>query len=137
MAHGDSSFSSCLPSGNAEKAFTHKHYINFKRSFVYARFTYCYYCGSPQDQNWNGKAPACHKQAGFGSKPCPWADFPYAVVYSIWHTGQVREKMISNFRLEMAMSYDKFRKWCTEEYSDKGEYTKMLEVFLWYCNEQL
>ena len=68
---------------------------------------------------------------------CPWADFPHIVVYSIWHMEQLQEEMIANFQLQINMSYDEFMAWCTEEHKDKGEYRKMLEVFLWHCKKHL
>jgi hypothetical protein len=110
----------------------------FKKKFCYKAFCYCFHCGSPQDHKGNGEALPCHRKAGFGHKLCPWADFPYAVVFSIWHVEDVRREMMANFQMEEAATpYDRFKAWCTEEHSDRGEYTKMLEVFVWYCEKVL
>jgi hypothetical protein len=111
----------------------------FKRTFKFADFTYCFFCGSPQDRKFRLEAPIRHKTGGvkFSRTPCPWTDFTFAVVFSIWYTEGVRMQMISDFMLEEAMTYEQFVVWCSEDLSHIGEYTKMLEVFLWYCEMRL
>ena len=111
-------------------------YLTFKKRFSSAaRFTYCYFCGSPQDRSGSHKeAPQCYRVAGFG-KVCPWADFPHMVVFFVWHTKDIRKEMIANFQLEEAMPYKEFVEWCVKEHRNEGEYTKMLEVFFWYCEK--
>jgi hypothetical protein len=113
--------------------FPFSDYKEFKKAFIYEKYTYCYYCGSPQDRNRNGEAPHCHRDAGFSKGPCLWADFPYAVVFSIWHTKGLQEEMLAAFGLDR--DYGKFVAWCKEEHAQRGEFTKMLEVFLWYCKK--
>jgi len=118
--------------------FPFEDYLAFKKKFIFERYTYCYYCGSPQDHKGRSEAPSCHRNAGFRGKPCPWADFPQVVVFMIWHdAGGVRSEMMENFKLEGATSYDKFMAWCKKEDSHAGEFTKLLEVFLWYCEKYL
>jgi hypothetical protein len=126
-----------LDSATRKIAFPFKKFLDFKHGFRYEPYTYCHYCGSPQDHKGNQEAPASHRQAGYGGSPCPWSDFPYAVVFSIWHTNQAREEMMAHFQLEGAMSYDEFVAWCRKTEPGKGEYTKMLEVFLWHCEKLL
>jgi Helicase conserved C-terminal domain len=129
-----SHLTSCVLNG---ANFPFDDYKKFKSAFSYERYAYCYYCGLPQDRDRNGEAPRCHKDAGFGRGPCPWADFPYVVVFSIWHTKGVREEMLAAFQLKGVTAYDEFVAWCTQEHAWNGEFTKMLEVFLWYCRKCL
>jgi hypothetical protein len=49
----------------------------------------------------------------------------------------IRKEMVTNFGLEGATSYKEFVAWCVVERQDEGEYTKMMEVFLWYCEKHL
>jgi len=110
--------------------------MEFRQSFKFAQFAYCFYCGSPQERKFNNEAPQCHKDAGFGY-PCPWANFPFVVVLLIWHREDIRKEMMADFRLEEGTTYSRFQEWCIGEYPNKGEYVKMLEVFLWYCKMHL
>jgi hypothetical protein len=42
---------------------------------------------------------------------------------------------VVEFGLDQAMTYKEFTTWCIQsaEHSKADKYTKMLEVFLWYC----
>jgi hypothetical protein len=135
-SNGGSSFQSC-PLGGSRDRFPFTKYLEFKKKFTFEPYTYCYYCGSPQDQNGRREAPVCHLRpgVGFGGKLCPWADFPFAVVFSIWHTKHFREEMMATFGLDKAMSDDEFAAWCNEEDAGAGEYFKLLEVFMWFCKK--
>jgi hypothetical protein len=138
-AHGElvdhgagSPFYDCPVNGQIAPKLTKEDCKKFRNSFGFAPFTYCFHCGSPQERKFNKEAPKCHKDAGFGPA-CPWADFPFTVVLLIWHREDIRKEMMVDFRIEEGTTYSGFQQWCTEEYPNKGEYVKMLEVFLWYC----
>jgi hypothetical protein len=122
----------------SETTFPLRDYLAFKKGFKYEPYTYCHFCGSPQDYKGSKEAPDCHRTAGYGKKFCRWADFPQVVVFSIWCAARaedVRKEMVANFQLKEPMSDDEFATWCTTEDKVGGEYTKMMEVFLWYCRK--
>lgn len=136
--NGGSLFHSCSLDGGGSR-FPFKSYLEFKKQFTFKAYDYCYFCGSPQTQKGRGEAPSCHLRpgVGFGSQLCPWADFPFVVVFSIWRTEIFRKDMMAAFKLDETMSYDGFKLWCKEEDRNGGEYFKMLEVFMWFCRKTL
>jgi hypothetical protein len=109
----------------------------FRKAFKFKPYTYCYYCGSPQDHRSTYMAPTRHVDK-YGRNPCLWSEFTFAVVFTLWHTEGVQEEMVTEFDglREITTGFE-FAQWCAEEHLEDGEYTKMLEVFLWYCEKRL
>lgn len=113
-----------------------RYWVRFKKMFEYAPHTYCRYCGTPQDQAYNYNGPACHRWFDYGSRElCEWNDLPYITVWSIWHLPRIRERMCSRFSLAPGITFEDFNEWIVIIDSDAGEFTKLLEVFLWFCEE--
>lgn len=111
-------------------------WIEYKKIFSWKPFSYCYWCGLPQDCNNNGESPDCHRRLIWTKGvPCAFAGFTYIVVWTLWHTPTSRAALIDHFGLPRSMTYQDFCQWATRE--DDGEYYKGLEVFLWYCKRWL
>ncbi|KAG1830491.1 hypothetical protein DFJ58DRAFT_736947 [Suillus subalutaceus] len=112
-------------------------YREFKLSFSFERYSYCFQCCLPQSQNGNGEEPACH--AGFSYKPgdkCPFAGFIFKAVFSMWHREGFRKLMIQDIGSgELLATYPQFLTWIVQESSDEGKYINLIEVFLWFCSE--
>ena len=105
-------------------------YRRFKRNFVFEPYTYCYYCGSPQDHGHTYTASNCHSDF-YSRGLCPWAHFTFVVVFSIWHDEGLKKEMVEELKgLGETTTYDQFVRWCLSENLEQGEYTKMLEAFL-------
>lgn len=109
-------------------------WLQFKKSFKFARFAYCFRCGLPGDKFGKTEQPACHKgvnmSAGFH---CPWDDFIYVAVHCLWHTPPRRQQIITTFLLHQEMDYEGFKVWARQEDMLAGNYHNALEVFIWYC----
>jgi len=113
-------------------------WLKYKRLFKFEPYTYCYFCGLPQDRDQNGKAPDCHRSFRFiPGTICDFADFTYLTVWTLWHTEASRVAMLANFGLPPLMDYQDFARWAVTEEMMDGEYYKGLEVFIWYCERWL
>jgi hypothetical protein len=110
-------------------------YLPFKRSFRnFEKFAYCWNCGSPQDRSGNQESPDCHRAFKYGrGMVCPWADFTFVAVFCMWHLPHLQAALLEAFALSSEMTYDDFVEWLALEEKEAGEYFKLLEVFLWYC----
>jgi hypothetical protein len=125
-------FSQCRP----EAVTVPTTWQGYKRLYNWEGFSYCYFCGLPQDRNRNGEAPACHRAVSYGV-PCPFADFIFIVVWTLWHTDATRAQIIQDFGLLPDATYEQFAEWVVIEETMDGEYYKGLEVFIWYCERWL
>ena len=54
-------------------------------------------------------------------------------LYRIWHTPQLRSKLLTENGLFADIKYDHFVEWAKEEDPLEGEYYKVLEVFIEFC----
>ena len=109
-------------------------WITFKRSFRFAAFAYCYYCGLPQDRGSVKESPACHRNLTWGKGViCPWGDYIFIVLWSIWHTENLRLPFLAANQLDQDIVYEDFVDWATEEDAVSGEYYKGLEGFVGFC----
>lgn len=108
-------------------------FLPFKQKFRYEPYHYCRYCGFPQERSHNSEGPTCHRWFNYaGKRPCEWADLPYAVVWAIWHIPERRELMLRHFGHPQDLTFDAFEQWVVRVEADRGEFTKLLEVFLWF-----
>lgn len=108
-------------------------YRHFKRLFNYERYQYCQYCGTPQERSFNGEVPSCHRNFVYANRiPCDWEDLPYVVVWTIWHLTEYRNPMIAHFELPVDMTQAQFERWIVQEDAAAGEFTKLLQVYIWF-----
>lgn len=121
-------------------------WLEFKRVFRFADFHYCWHCGLPQEQRYNGEEPACHKKlklfsrrnfsqsspAQNGKVICPYADFIALSIWCIYHVEELRTAASLHFSFPSTASLHKFRTWVVEEEKTRGEYYKGLELFVWF-----
>jgi hypothetical protein len=112
-------------------------WLPFKKIYKWNGFSYCWHCGVPQDRYSSREAPECHRQFGYGRVICPWADFSFLLVYSLWHLPARRQELINDFDLDPSMTYSQFMEWTKVEEKELGKYFNGLEVFLWYCERWL
>lgn len=111
-----------------------RNWESLKSLFKYDKFEACHYCGCPQERSHNGEVPACHAQFRYGSKqPCDWDNLPYVIVWSIWHIPEIRRSMLARFNLPATISYSEFGAWIIKADEEAGEFRKLIEVFIWYC----
>lgn len=111
-------------------------YRDFKLSFTFERYTYCFQCCLPQSRHGNGEEPACH--AGFSyrtGEKCPFAGFIFKAVFCMWHNEVFRNLMIKELGEGAPLDiYDNFLKWIVLDSPDPGRYHNLVEVFLWLCS---
>lgn len=109
-------------------------WLAFKRNFVFEKYSYCYSCGMPQDRNFNGESPACHRTVPWGKGSfCPWSDFICLVLWSTWYSQDIRAEALQSFQLPEDLSFVNFCDWVNAEDKQSGCYYNGLEVFLWFC----
>lgn len=131
--HDHKPWAGCDSSGNIPNLW-----LGLKRSLKFEKFTYCYSCALPQDRGWNREAPECHRSFVFRKGVfCPWADFVYIAIWTLWHDVNKRALMTAKFSLSSDISYEDFASWIGSEEQMAGEYFKGLEVFLWFSEEWL
>ena len=131
--HEHSPWVSCERSGDIPNLW-----LKLKRSFKFEKYAYCYSCALPQDRSWNREAPECHRSFKFGQGIfCPWANFIYIALWTLWHDIDKRAFVITKFSLPPDISYDDFEAWIGTEEQMAGEYFKGLEVFLLFCEDWL
>lgn len=107
-------------------------YSEFKRSFKFARFTYCYKCGLPQERNRNGEQPACHAGVKFGSgSVCPFDSFIFKTVFCISQRDTYKHLM--KHQLGAPDEWEAFLTWVVAE-PGHGQYNNLLEAFLFFCS---
>lgn len=111
-------------------------WLDFKRTFVFTNFTYCWKCGIPQDKESNGEGPVAHSNPDF-FRNCPFQDFVAIVLFAILKVPLHRDRMVRQFSLPEDTAYADICRWLSTEDSDAGEYYKGLEVFLWFFAEYL
>ena len=113
-------------------------YRDFKKRFVFPPYTYCWNCAAPQDHHGNAEAPECHWGFKFGKGlSCDWNDFPFVAVFCMWYTAAIQLQLKEAFQLPSTMSFDSFVTWLMTEDVAAGEYIKLIEVFLWFCERWL
>jgi superfamily II DNA helicase RecQ len=110
-----------------------ENYSEFKHSFKFPPFTYCFRCGLPQDQKRNGEQPECHAGVSFGrNSSCPFDSFIFKTVFCIWQRDTHRELM--KRQLGAPDSWAAFVIWVGAE-PGNGQYNNLLEAFLWFCGD--
>jgi hypothetical protein len=109
-----------------------------KSLFKFEPFTYCYNCGTPQDNRGAREAPDCHRKWKYKSgQHCPWADFIFIAVWSIWNVPVRRDAFLLRFGLPPSTGYEEFAKWLVLEDALGGKYYNGLEMYVWYCQQWL
>ena len=113
-------------------------YRDFKRSFTFERFTYCYSCGLPQDRNRNGEGPICHMDHDFQKPgPCPFGQFIFRTTFCLWQVPALREELVRDFGIQHPLeTQEEFTEWAVDEQADQGRYHNCLEAFLWFCRRR-
>jgi len=111
-------------------------WVSLKRQFKFIPYTYCFNCGLPQDRGPIKESPDCHRGLTWGKGIfCPWADYVFIVIWSIWHVSERRATFLSHHNLDGDISYEDFLLWAMEEDALSGEYYKALEGFVWFCEQ--
>ncbi|KAG1791923.1 P-loop containing nucleoside triphosphate hydrolase protein [Suillus plorans] len=110
-------------------------YYNFKKSFTFQRFTYCFKCALPQNYNHNKEEPSCHSQVLYqkGVPSCPFAGFIFEAVLHIWKSGKASHLAGTLGQPTGWVSYEEFVSWVNEEEKDQGRYINLLEIFIAFC----
>jgi hypothetical protein len=104
-----------------------------KDLFKFPKFTYCWNCGSPQDRRGNRESPDCHRTFVFRKGTiCPWADFIYVAIWTLWNHSVYRPALLCNFGLPSDTDYDQFSQWLIIEDALQGRYYNGLELYLWF-----
>jgi hypothetical protein len=113
-------------------------WLTLKTLFTFQPFTYCWNCGTPQDRRGNKESPDCHRGWKFERRAeCPWANFIYIAMWSLWHDPLHRANFLREFGLQPNMDYVQFEKWVVDEDIQGGKYYNGLEVYMWYSREWL
>ncbi|KAG2358663.1 hypothetical protein BDR07DRAFT_1489182 [Suillus spraguei] len=111
-------------------------YYDFKRSFTFQRFTYCFKCALPQNYNHNKEEPSCHSQVRYQKGvPCPFAGFIFEAVYYTWKSGRADHLAGTLGRPTGWVSFEEFVSWVNEEEKDQGRYINLLELFIAFCKK--
>lgn len=110
-------------------------YMEFRKSFEFEAYGYCYSCGIPQDRARNGEGPECHSAHKFSAKKaCPFSSFIFKVTFCIWENNQLRQEMRRGLYVRNKLStLGEFIEWAKEEEEELGKYHNCLEAFLWFC----
>ena len=104
-----------------------------KNLFEFKPFTYCWNCGTPQDRRGNNESPDCHRSFKFQKGViCPWADFIYVAIWTLWNHPVHRSTLLRHFGLPSDTDYGRFAKWLILEDALGGRYYNGLELYLWY-----
>ncbi|KIK71885.1 hypothetical protein PAXRUDRAFT_29337 [Paxillus rubicundulus Ve08.2h10] len=105
-------------------------YAEFRKSFKFPRFSYCFTCGLPQDQGFNGKAPLIHKDnvPGSGVK-CSLGPMIFKVAYNVWHVISLQARLVQE--VGAPTTFSQYPKWLSLE--QDGHYTNVIQTFLWHC----
>ncbi|KIK72576.1 hypothetical protein PAXRUDRAFT_21830 [Paxillus rubicundulus Ve08.2h10] len=108
-------------------------YSQFRRSFVFAKFAYCFKCGLPQDRHFNKEGVHCHADyKPVGQKECPFGPVIFKVAFALWQVEERKKEM--ELELGIPETYEGYLRWSgAPEEEDGGKYFNALEVFLWYC----
>ena len=108
-------------------------FSSLKSLFSFKEYTYCYNCAVPQDRRGNGEAPDCHRRWPFKrGSICPWADFIYIAIWSLWNHPAYRAQFLEDFGLP-DLNYDDFAQWVIQDDPLSDRYHNGLEMYLWYC----
>ncbi|KAF8425818.1 hypothetical protein L210DRAFT_934942 [Boletus edulis BED1] len=111
-------------------------YRDFKLSFVFEKYAYCYSCGMPQDRNRNGEGPMCHLSHDF-RRPCPFGQFIFRTTFCLWQVQTLRAELISRLSIQRPLqTQEEFTEWAVDELADQGKYHNCLEAFLWFCRRR-
>jgi hypothetical protein len=109
-----------------------------KALFKFEKWTHCWNCGTPQDFKGNKEAPDRHRPWKYKKgEHCPWADFIYIAMWSIWNIPVHRDAFFSKLGLASYTEYETFAEWVVLEDALGGKYYNGLEMYMWYCNEWL
>ncbi|KAN0088100.1 hypothetical protein V8E55_006721 [Tylopilus felleus] len=107
-------------------------YAAFRRSFVFAKYEYCFCCGVPQDQRHNGECPAFHANLAFGK--CGYNHILFKTAFCVWQNLSLRTQMIQDLDIEVSITHEEdFSKWAQEIKATDGKYHNCAEAFLWFC----
>ncbi|KAH0825757.1 hypothetical protein J3R83DRAFT_5541 [Lanmaoa asiatica] len=113
-------------------------YREFKRSFVFERFAYCYSCGLPQDRNRNGEGPMCHIDHNFQRRgSCAFGQFIFRATFCLWQVPMLRAELIRGLHIQHRLdTQEQFTEWAVDELAGQGQYHNCLEAFLWFCRRR-
>ncbi|KAG1718132.1 uncharacterized protein EDB91DRAFT_1258863 [Suillus paluster] len=111
-------------------------YSEFKNSFVFERYTYCFNCALPQNYKHNNEQPSCHSAVSYRTGgSCPFAGFIFKAVHCLWNSG---EAMVLAGTLGIHggwNSFQEFISWVNKEEKEQGRYINLLEIFIAFCNK--
>lgn len=128
-------FPNCELEHELSRSGPRANYSEFRRSFKFGKFTYCYRCGVPQDRNRNGEAPMCHASYNFAQKkPCEFEHLVFRAAFCIWQKKELRCEMVAELGVASPIgTQGGFTQWAIAEEREDGKYHNCLEAFLWFC----
>lgn len=112
-------------------------YPNFKSHFRFAKYTYCYECGAPNNSgSKNYFALPVHKPFPLTDR-CEWAHFVYRTIFAVWHRADISPVLCEGFDAP-AHDLDRFAQWASHDPSDPlaTQYFNGLAFFMAYCRGQ-
>lgn len=112
-------------------------YQDFRRSFDFAKYTYCYRCGAPNDQeSHNYFALECHPMPYPGGG-CPWNHLIFKTIFVLWHRADLIGALCDDLDIK-ARSLDEFAAWATEDIGGNmsPHYYNGIRMFISYCRYQ-
>ncbi|KAH0826847.1 hypothetical protein J3R83DRAFT_4380 [Lanmaoa asiatica] len=107
-------------------------YKEFRLRFKFCPFTYCFVCGLPQDQNWNGEGPRCHRLfTPGGQQKCPFGNIIFKTAFVLGLADELRQQLCRELQLT-GNSFEEYLDWVVSE-EREGQYHNAIEAFLWLC----
>jgi hypothetical protein len=130
-------------------------FISFRKMIkLKGGFHYCFSCGMPQNKNRNGLEPKCHEDWGENCSRaklntpvnpgtlvkgvCPWSGIIQASLFALFHDKMAMKALKEppiGLQDPDQMSLAQWASWLNKDESEKGEYWKGLEVFLFKMAE--
>ncbi|KAF7965750.1 hypothetical protein HWV62_42010 [Athelia sp. TMB] len=113
-------------------------YEKFRRSFQFAKYSYCFNCGTPNDtKKHNYFQPDAHRN--IPTSDCVWKHLVFKTLFVIWHrTDSLRQEMFEAHGIDPRCTLDEFAEWATKdlEANRSGGYYNGLEFFMSFCSWQ-
>lgn len=110
-------------------------YRDFRNSFVFEKFTYCFKCGTPNDKKRHHYyAPPFHNQEWYKGADCPYAHFLFKAIYALWFREDLRPAFCQDLGIQ-ATSEEEFTEWAILAPTGLTEttYFNGMTLMLWYC----
>lgn len=111
-------------------------YKRFKDHFQFARYTYCFFCGTPNDTaSQDYFQPSCHLNVTPSS--CRWKGFVFKTLFILWHRSDAaRVELFDRHGIPHSVTLDEFAQWAVEDLHDNSSphYYNGLSLFVSFCD---